>query len=221
MKLLQLNQLPTELRAVASFKDLTSGQFLFTQYEPAQAVFILESGHIQLVNYTEDGQQIHHYSVRAGESFAELALFHEHYVCTAIVNAPSRVLVLPKQAFLTALRQYPDLAETFMAQLAERLHENKILLELRSIRSAQKRVIHYLQLNMQPDDDTVHLDRPLKDIADDLGLTPEALSRTLKQLHKEGMINRRKRKITLRKEFSKLDSSHGSSNTRPINFRTN
>uniref|UniRef100_A0A832H3I7 Crp/Fnr family transcriptional regulator n=1 Tax=Oscillatoriales cyanobacterium SpSt-402 TaxID=2282168 RepID=A0A832H3I7_9CYAN len=220
MKLPQLNQFPAELQAVISFKDLLAGQILFTQHEPTSAVFILESGHIQLVNYTEDGQQINHYSVRTGESFAEVSLFDEVYVCTAIAQTTSRVLVLPKQPFLKTLRHHPDFAYTFMAQLAQRLHENKILLELRSIRSAQRRVFHYLQLNVQSDELTINLERPLKEIADDLGLTPEALSRALKQLQKEGIISRRKRKVTLRKEFSKLDSNHGSSKLNPLDFRT-
>ena len=181
-------------------RDLADGQVLFAQHEPAEAIFILESGCIQLLNYTEEGQQINHYRVSAGEGFDEVALFYEHYVCTAIAHGPSRVLILPKQPYLMALKTDPNLAEACMALLAQRLHENKILLELRSIRSARQRVLHYLRLHVQSDRVTVHFDCPLKEIADDLGLTPEALSRTLAQLHKEGLINRMKRKITLSKE---------------------
>jgi CRP-like cAMP-binding protein len=220
MNLSQLNQLPVELQATTSFKDLTDGQILFAQHDSATAIYILVAGQIRLVNYTEDGQQINHYSVRAGESFAEVALFKECYVCTAIARTPSRVLVLPKQPFLLALKQSPELMESFMEQLVQRLHENKILLELRSIRSAQKRVLHYLHLNAQPDGITVTIDRPLKEIADDLGLTPEALSRALKELHQDSRIQRGKRNVTLCKEFPKLDSNHGTPNAKLVDFRT-
>ncbi len=219
MNLLQLNQLPAELQAAASFKVLAAGELLFAQHERAEAVFILESGHIQLLNYTEDGQQINHYGVSTGESFAEVALFNECYVCTAIATIPSKVWLLPKQPFLIALKQHPDLTERFMEGLARRLHESKLLLELRSIRSARRRILHYLQLNVQPDGITVDFDRPLKAIADDLGLTPEALSRGLKQLHKEEKIDRRKRKVTLRKEVSELDFNHGTFNASPLNCK--
>jgi CRP/FNR family transcriptional regulator len=200
MNRLRFDQLPIDLQALTSFQQLDTGQVLFAQHEVVQAAFILESGKIQLVSYTEDGQQIHHYTVWAGESFAEVALFHERYLCTAIASTPSRVLALPKQAYLAALKAHPLLAEMFMAQLAHRLYDSKILLELRSIRPAHKRVLHYLRLNVQADGVTVKLDRPLKEIADDLGLTPEALSRTLNQLHAQRMINRRKRIVTLCKE---------------------
>ena len=200
MNFLQLEQMPASLRAVVSLRTLAAGQILFLQADSAEAIFAMESGRIRLVHYTEDGQPLDRYSVKAGESFAEPALFERAYDYTAIANVASRVLVLPKQPFLTALRQYPDFAEAFIAQLAQRLHETRLLLAMRSIRSAQRRVLRYLQLNVQADGVTTILDRPLKEVADDLGLTPETLSRALKQLQKEGTIRRRKRRVTLCKE---------------------
>jgi CRP-like cAMP-binding protein len=217
MKRFQFAQLPTELQALISVRDLASEQILFTQREVVEAAFLLESGRIQLVNYTEDGQKIHHYTVRPGESFAEVALFHEHYLCTAIANLPSRVLLLPKQPFLNALKSNLELADAFTAQLAYRLHETKLLLELRSIRSAQNRLLHYLHLNVQADGVTVNLNRPLKEIAEDLGLTPEALSRSFKQLEVQGVIHRNNRKITLR--LPKLDSNQGNDTVMLVDFR--
>lgn len=220
MSRLGFNQLPSELQAAVAVKDLDTGEILFTQRESVEAAFFLESGQIHLVHYTEDGELIHHYTVRPGESFAEVALFKEHYLCTAIAHAPSRVLLLPKPLYVSALRTSPELANAFMEQLAERLHETKLLLQLRSIRSAQKRVLHYLQLNVQADGMTVLIERPLKEIADDLGLTPEALSRALNQLHQQQIINRRKRKVTLCKESSELDSNQGEMNASFIDFKT-
>jgi CRP/FNR family transcriptional regulator, dissimilatory nitrate respiration regulator len=209
MNFLQLNQLPAVLKSTVYSRDLSNGEILFTQGDQAEAIFVLESGSILLLNYTEDGQQVNHYTVREKELFAELVLFKEVYLCTAIANRPSRVLVLPKQPFLEALKQSPELAEAFMAQLAERLHECKLLLELRSIRSAEKRVLHYLRLLAQSNETTVMLDRPFKDIAGDLGLTPEALSRALAHLQKVGEITRNQRRITFCKDPIRIDLSHG------------
>jgi CRP/FNR family transcriptional regulator, dissimilatory nitrate respiration regulator len=197
MNVAQLNQLPVAIQSMVSMRNLAAGQILFAQHEPAEAFFILESGHIQLLNYTEDGVQINHYGVRPGESFAEVALFYEHYLCTAIANTSSRVLMVPKQPYRQALKSHPDLAEAFMARLAQRLHESKLLLELRGIRPAEKRVLHYLQLHLPEDSLTVDLNLPFKALASDLGLSPEALSRALKKLHEEGIINRMKRRVTL------------------------
>lgn len=200
MDFLTPDSLPLNLQTAIAYRDLAAGQTLFHQGDQALAIYWVESGRIRLTDYTKDGQTINHYILRAHESFAEAALFSDIYECTAIADLPSRVAVLPKQPFLTALRDHSDLSTAFMAQLAQRIHGLKILLDLRSMRSARERVLRYLLLAAPSGQTLVNLDRSLKDIADDLGLTPEALSRALAQLQKEGAITRMKRQITLHKK---------------------
>jgi CRP/FNR family transcriptional regulator, dissimilatory nitrate respiration regulator len=111
---------------------------------------------------------------------------------------PSRVIVYPKQVLLTVLRQQPDLAASFINRLALKNQSLKDRLELQSIRSARERVLQYLLHLIQTGETTVYFDRPIKDIAVELGLTPEALYRTLAQMEREGIITRTQRQITLR-----------------------
>ncbi|HEY9641572.1 MAG TPA: Crp/Fnr family transcriptional regulator [Coleofasciculaceae cyanobacterium] len=186
-------QLLTDLQPLIEYRELATGQTLFHKGELTQFAFWLESGQLGLLHYTADGQAVNHYRVRHGESFAEVALFINVYDCTAMAEVPSRVALLPKQAVLEALRQHPDLAEAMMKQLAWRLHQIKMLLELRSIRSARDRVLHYLRLSA--DQLSVRFDQPLRKIAEDLALTPEALSRALAQLEEEGVIVRHRRMV--------------------------
>ncbi|HEY9845875.1 MAG TPA: helix-turn-helix domain-containing protein, partial [Candidatus Caenarcaniphilales bacterium] len=103
----------------------------------------------------------------------------------------------PKQPLLRALRDCPDLAEDFLERLVKKSQSLKARLELRSIRSARNRVLHYLLVEAQPGATTLNFDRPLKDVAGDLGLTPEVLYRTLARLEREGMITRSNQQITL------------------------
>ncbi|NJR66856.1 MAG: Crp/Fnr family transcriptional regulator [Leptolyngbyaceae cyanobacterium CRU_2_3] len=201
MNSLRPEQFPADLQALIEYRELANGQTLFYKGDLTQAAFWLETGQLRLLHYTPDGQAVNHYRIRAGESFAEVALFINVYDCTAIAEAPSRVALLPKQFILEALGQSPDLAEMMMKQLAWRLHQAKILLELRSIRSARDRVLHYLKLSAEQLSDQlsdqlfVHLDQPMKRLAEDLALTPEALSRALTQLETEQIISRQKRMV--------------------------
>lgn len=85
-----------------------------------------------------------------------------------------------------------------MAMLVKKIQSLKLRLELRDIRIAHERVLHYLRhLINYPQETTIVLDRPLKDIAEDLGFTPEALSRALIRLETDGAIARDARIITL------------------------
>lgn len=199
MNFSDLDQLPAALQTVVSQQTLTVGQPLFHKGEPAKAVYAIQSGRIRLLHYTESGQIVNHYQVNPGELCAEVVLFIDAYACTAIVEEPTQVLVFPKQVFLSALQQDSALAIAFMTQMAYRLHLTKTMLEIRGIRSARERVLHYLRFMIPTSQNFVFLEQPLKSIAYDLGISPEVLSRTLAQLETEGVILREKRRITLLK----------------------
>lgn len=193
----EINQLPAALQPVVVCQHLSNGQVLFHRNEEARLIYVVKVGQIRLLHYTTSGQSISHYSVHTGEICAEVALFLETYTCSAIAEEPTQVLAFPKQPFLNTLRQNSDFAIAFMTQLSYRLHMTKTMVELRSIRSAQERVLHYLRLMASPEKNTIVLNQPLKDIAADLSISPEVLSRTLAQLTHEGAIARKKRTITL------------------------
>jgi CRP/FNR family transcriptional regulator, dissimilatory nitrate respiration regulator len=193
----EIDQLPPALQGVVKYQHLSNGQVLFHRNEEAQAIYVVKSGQIRLLHYTASGQSISHYAIHAGEICAEIGLFLDTYTCSAIAEEPTQILVFPKPAFLNTLRQEPDFAIAFIMQLSYRLHTTKVLAELRSIRSAQERVLHYLRLLVSPEGNTVVLEQPLKNIAADLSISPEVLSRTLAQLASDGAIARKKRRITL------------------------
>lgn len=192
------DSLPPVLRAAATYRDLVAGQVLFHQRDQALAIFAVDIGRLRLVRYTSEGKLVVFGVARVGESFAESALFSDVYLCDAVVEVPSRVIVYPKQILLTVLRDQSDLAFDFMSRLVKKSQSLKVSLELRSIRAARERVLQYLLLAVQPGETTVNFDRPLKDIASELDLRPEVLYRTLARLEREGIITRSFRQITLR-----------------------
>lgn len=197
MDLSILDSLPSALQSAATYQVLVTGQALFHRRDEAKSIFVVQTGRLKLVRYTSEGKLVILQVVRTGESFAESALFSEVYGCDAIAEMPSRVIAYPKQVLLTVLRQQPDLAESFINRLALKNQSLKDRLELQSIRSARERVLQYLLYLIQTGETTINFDRPIKDIAVELGLTPEALYRTLAQMEREGIITRTQRQITL------------------------
>jgi CRP/FNR family transcriptional regulator, dissimilatory nitrate respiration regulator len=190
--------LPAELQSQIICRQLATGELLFNEGDTASAIYYLESGQIRLLNYTPSGKMVSHYSVMAGEFFAEVLMILNRCACTAIAEEPSKVRIIPKQPWLKTLQQHPDLAIAFAGEVSYRLHTVKITLQLRGIRSAQERVLSYLQIMAQPETGIVRIDRPLKQVARDLDLTAETLSRVLTQLVAEGAIERETGQIVLR-----------------------
>lgn len=198
MNLSNLDSLPPALRSAATFQNLVAGQTLFHEREPAQAIFAVTVGRLRLVRYTSEGQLVIFQVVRAGESFSESALFLDSYNCNAIAEVPSRTIAYPKQVLLSILQERPDFAISFMERFERKSRWLKSLIELRSIRSARERVLQYLLTLAGHSVTTLTFDRPLKNVASELGLSPEVLYRTLAQLEREGIIARARGQIMLR-----------------------
>lgn len=196
-----VKQFPAVVQAKIIWKSVEEGQIIFREGEPAEVLFWLDTGEIQLLQYTQTGKAVEHYRVLSGEFFAEVVLFLEHYACSAVAVQPCRIAAIPKALLVPVLIHNSDFSLSMMEQMSRHLHFTKILLELRSYRSARERVLRYLQIMIpllgQPNTNVLRFDRPLKEIANSLGMTPEAFSRTLKQLQKEGLLTRSGRKVFL------------------------
>lgn len=124
-----------------------------------------------------------------------------HYACSAIAKIPSEVIAISVNDFSAALSAHPEFSERYLAHLTRRFYAVKSLLELRSIHSSRDRLLRYLMPRLAAGEDTVTLDKPLRAIASELALTPEALSRLLSRLETEGLISRKRRSITFSQEW--------------------
>lgn len=173
---------------------LASGEILFQQGEPAKNIFWLESGRVKLVNFAEP-QMVFHYWVNGEELFGETVLFEPTYGCTAIATQSSTVIPMDKHEFLAALSKSQDLNDQYLAHLTKRFSDVKKLLTLRSIRSARDRLLHALSGQLVAGENTVSLLTSLKELAFELGISPEALSRAFAQIESEGIIQRKKGRI--------------------------
>ncbi|MUG99400.1 cyclic nucleotide-binding domain-containing protein [Scytonema sp. UIC 10036] len=200
MDLLTLNSLPEELHNTIVRHDLSKGETLFRQGDPASSFFVVETGRIKLVRYIGDDKVVTFQAVEPGNSLGEIALFSHTYPCSAVAEVASQAIAYPKEPLLSAIRANPDFAEDFIAMLVQKIQDLKLRIELRDIRAAHERLLRYLDYLAQSNaQNIISFDRPLKEIATDLGLTPETLSRALARLEREGKIARTRLQITLQK----------------------
>ena len=194
--------LPDRLAREGTVRQLAPGESLFHQGDRATAIFEVESGRLRLIRRTVDDHLVILHTARRGEFFAEASLFAEAYHCDAVAAAPSRVRVYPKAKVMEALAADPALAAAFMARLAHQLQELRARMELRNIRSARDRVLQYLRLRAGSQGRSIPVEGQLQDIAAEIGITREALYRTLAALEAEGQLARTETAILLKKADS-------------------
>jgi CRP-like cAMP-binding protein len=179
-----------------TIRQLAEGTALFRQGDNTFGTFRLVSGRISLIRVTPGGTQVPMHTVRPGELFAEASIFSAHYHCDAIALRDCEVLVYPKAELTRQLKESKDELWAFTAELAHRVQGLRTRLEVRQIRSAPERVLQSLRLRCDSSG-TWKVDGTLKQFAEEVGLTHEALYRALATLERDGSIVRDKHEIKL------------------------
>jgi CRP/FNR family transcriptional regulator, dissimilatory nitrate respiration regulator len=189
--------LPAAVRAAGIERKLKAGQTLFRLGNRTAGLYEIVRGKVRLARVDASGREAILHMAAAGDTIAEASLFSPTYHCDAIATSDALVRLYPKAAVLAAFRRDPKAAQAFMTMLARQVMSLRTRLEQRNINSARERIRHYLALHVGSDGRTIALPGTVKDLAGELGLTHEALYRTLSVMAAEGEIERGKGKITL------------------------
>jgi CRP-like cAMP-binding protein len=168
-----------ELHGAADPKGLSRREYVFHQGDPVHSVYVVERGRVLLSRCQADGAVVTLFSARGGESFAEAALSSHHYHCDAVAAEDSIVVALPvaqlRRHFLADPASAMDLAMFFSRQV----RDLRARLELRNVRSATDRTLQWLRAHASGNPQRLQLTGTWSELADELGLTREALYRAL------------------------------------------
>lgn len=182
--------LPSSVRAAAIERRLNPGQTLFYSGSKSTGFYEVVTGTVRLIRVDRSGREAVLQVASAGDTLAEASLFSPTYHCDAVATTEATVRQYPKAALLAELQRDPKIARSFAAMLAHQVMTLRTRLERRNIHSARDRVRHFLTVNVNVDGRTVVLSGTLKQLAADLGLTHEALYRTLARMETEREITR-------------------------------
>lgn len=166
-------------------KELGRGDYLFRRGDRARAVYRLEAGRVHLVRALESGSELTLHRVHPGTSFAEAALFGAAHHCDARAEIPSRVASFSIARVKAALESDSRLVLAWTRRLAEQVRDQRALLEVRSIASAEERLLAWLALSPGQGPPT------LRALAAELGLAEETVYRAVGRLERQGLIRRR------------------------------
>lgn len=177
-----------------SLRELKAGEFLFRQHQPAPFFFLLISGQIKLSLLSMEGTEKVVDIIHAGNSFSEAIMFRSvpSYPVNAEALADVNVLSIEAATYSAILRSSPDACFKVMGCLSVRLHWLMTELDRLTLHNVTYRLIIYL-LEDIPEGVTeavkVNLTIPKRVIASRISVTPETLSRTLKRLSEQGLMD--------------------------------
>ena len=171
---------------------LRRGATLFGQGEPSTGIHALVHGRIALSTRQPNGKERVSAILCAGRSFAEAIVFLEKpYIVSATALTDALVLHVAKETVFGEIERNPGFARRMIAALAAKLEETVGELELLAQGTGSRRFAAWLLKEARPAGTgsvTVALPASKRAVASRLNISPEHLSRILRELASEGLV---------------------------------
>ena len=180
--------------------NVAEGETLFHQGDKADHFYLVVSGNVKLFRSSVEGNEKIIQIVRKNQVFAEGVMFMEQagYPVNAAIISDCQLYQFSNTRFLELLSNSHDLCLALFGDLCNRLHQMLNEVDRLSLQNARFRIIQYLDDLMQGEaTKTIVLDIDKKTIASRLSITPETLSRMLRELSQQGLISMEGKKITV------------------------
>jgi len=174
---------------VCTLRSLEKGETLFHEGDKAEGFYVLQAGAISVFKITPDGREQIICVFRPPESFAEVTLATvEAYPANAVALEPSRVIVVQRSGFRDLIRRNPELSLHMLASMS--LHLKHLVQTLQDYKGRQieGRLADWLLKHAPPGAEAFDLPVTKKNLAGQLGVTSETLSRTFARFRDEGLI---------------------------------
>jgi CRP/FNR family transcriptional regulator, dissimilatory nitrate respiration regulator len=179
-----LPALPEPARKDVRTLTAAKGEALFVRGEMPRAMYFVVSGEIQLVRRSTGGAEIVLQRARHG-FLAEASLGQKGYHCDAVASVRSQVLAVPNRVFNEALSGEP-FRLFWMHHLTRELRKVRAQAERLSLRTTRERIVHFIE--SEGENGEAALLQPMKSWAVELGVTHEALYRTVAKMKRDGEI---------------------------------
>lgn len=177
----------------ASVVTVRAGEMLFNRGQPASHFFLVVEGRIELSLISPTGDKKIIDVISPGNTFAEAIMFQRQstFPVGAFGMETSVVIQIENQRYLDALNDNAQACLTLLGDVSRRLHWQLQEIENLSITNATHRLVRFLvdQLEMDgPNQGYIELDLSRQVIAAKLSIKPETLSRLLRRLVNENVL---------------------------------
>ena len=179
--------LPPAVLVLCTLKSLKKSTLLFKTGKKPEWMFFVLSGEVTLERLSQHGDSVVLQRTRHG-FVSEASLQSPKYHCDAVVVADSEIIQIPIQTLTDALSTDPAFAGRWINMLNQEVKRLRLQCERLSMKSVKDKVLHLI--NTEGQNGKYQVNTGLKSLAGELGVTHEALYRTLAALEKSKTIRR-------------------------------
>ncbi len=189
-----------QIQTLGKKKKYSKKALLFSAAEEARGFFYVLSGEVRVFRMDEKGREIEVVRLKPGDFFGEAAVFAAgQFPAYAEAIKDSEVLYFERDAFFRELEKSPGLARFFLALLARKCLILNERIEALGLRTVRQRLAQYLLSHCSGDKDClIELKIKKAELARLLGIASETLSRNLREMSQNGLIDVRGRSIRVK-----------------------
>ncbi len=176
---------------VAMMRRIPRGQSVVNAGDRPDYVYFALTGSFKVVVSDEDGREVILSILGQGELFGEMGMFDEQPRSASVIAVvPSDLVLIPKNDFRHIMEDNFDVAWRIMCNLAERLRNADRKIESLALMDVYGRVARLLiDMSEDVDGEAVVVRKISKqDIAKMIGASREMVSRVMKDLGQQGLI---------------------------------
>lgn len=184
------------LVAHAAVAVIPKKALFFSEDKSSQGMHVLLSGKVKLFKLSEDGKEQTIFVFGPGEPFCLCSVFSDGRL-PANLSAleDSRVLIIDPVDMERLVRDDPSILLGMLRLMSRRLKDAMEMIDSLSLKQVPSRLAAYFLTRSV--DGRVDLDISYRELAKIIGVTPEALSRSLKRMSEERLIDCEGTRITL------------------------
>jgi CRP-like cAMP-binding protein len=192
--------LDKDIAGLGTQKTYQKNSFLFLAQEKARGFFYILKGEVRVFRMDDEGKELEIVRLRPGDFFGEaIALLGEKFPAFARAAQDTEVLFFEGQAVFGKLEKNPTVARFLVLLLARKCQVLNQRLETLGLRTVRQRLAQSL-LSFCRGDEACRFELPIKkvELARQLGTISETLSRNLRCLEREHLIEVRRRTIYIK-----------------------
>lgn len=189
-----------DIRNIASVKSYGKGETIFFEGDEGKGFFIVADGLVKVYKTSSEGKEQILHMLGPGEPIGEVAVFAgQSFPANAMALSKSRLLYLPRKAFVDLITTNPSLAMNMLAVLSMRLRQFTVQIESLALKEVPSRLAAYLVYlaEEQHQNRRVTLKISKGSLAGLLGTIPETLSRIFAKMTERNLIKVNGRDIEL------------------------
>lgn len=168
--------------------NLAAGETLFHAGQSVERLYVIDEGEVALERVSPDGHRLIMQRAKAGDILAEASVFASIYHCDAISLSATRLSSVLMARVKSAQQTDPRFMEALAQHLAAQVQQARLLSELLLLRKVSDRLDAWLNLHGAK----LPVKGAWRQIAAEIGVTPEALYREIAKRSDGSMLGVRK-----------------------------